>query len=314
MKQLVLIASLLLLFISCQKEFDITPKYSDFKNDLEAKNLYKNIKTLQQFRARIDTLNTNKTNPPIPIFTEKYTITGNIESSIYFDFFGNGISQQTVKMVYDSNNNLVQSTTTGKVFPERMVQTITKDTIAKTETQHTTINDSLYSTFISTFNESNKMIKQLKVVQQDTSEVLYSYTNKNQLAEETVTGKNGTIVNSYNYNTNGNIIESINGSAYFRIKTVYDYNGDRISKITEYNIADDGKEYLMKETTFDRYYNPIHEKHYENNVLSKELNIEYNFDAIGNWIKKTVALKSHTSSSKSFKPIYVETRTITYWN
>ncbi len=312
MKQLVLISSILLLFISCKKEFDITPKYSDFKNDLEIKNLYKNVKTLQQFRANIDTINTNKTDKPVPVFKEMYTIAGNIKSSTYFDFFGN--TQQTTKMVYDSNNNLIQSTTTGKVFPELMVQTITKDSIAKTETVHSTINNSLYSTFISTFNESYNMTQQLRIEQQDTSKVLYSYTSKNKLAKETVTNKSRTIINSYKYNINGSLIESINGSTFFRIKTIYDYDGDTISKITEYNIADDGIEYLMKETTFDRYYNPIHEKHYENNVLSKELNIEYNFDAIGNWIKKTVALKSHTPSSKTFKPIYVETRTITYWN
>lgn len=312
MKKTALIASILLLFISCKKEFDNTPKYSDFKNDLEVKNLYKTIKTLQQYRANIDTLNTSKTDKPVPIFTESYTIAGNIENSTYFDFFGN--TQQTIKMVYDSNNNLVKSTTTGKVFPELMVQTSTRDTIAKTEIQISTINDSLYSKFISTFNNSNNIAQQLRIVQQDTSKAIYNYNNENKLIKETITSKNGTEINNYKYNADGNLIESINGSNYFRIKTIYEYDGDRVSKIIEYNIAQDAKEYLMKETTFDSYYNPIHEKYYENNILTEELNIEYNFDTVGNWIKKTVALKAHASNSKTFIPNYIETRTITYWN
>jgi len=311
MKQFYFTLSIFLLFVSCQKEFDVTPKYSGFKTDLEAKNIFNNVKKLQQFRANVDTLNTSKTDKPVPIFSETYTAIGNIENTEYFDFFGK--TQQTVNIVYDSNNNVIKSTTRSTVFPEHMVKSIVRDSINKKEIQTIIINDSLFSEIISTYNTKDKIIEQLKINKQDTVKTTYSYNTKNQLTKESILENKTTVVNIYSYNSNGNITESINGSNYFRIKTTYTYNNNRISKITEHNIARDGKEYLMSEIIYDRYFNPIKEKHYENNILKEELKIAYNFDTIGNWVKKTVALKSHTSNSKKFIPIYVETRSLTYW-
>lgn len=311
MKQYFFIISILLLFTSCQKEFDVTPKYSNFKTDLEAKNIFSNVKKLQQFRANIDTLNTKKTDKPVPVFTETYTINGNVESTEYFDFFGK--TQQTVNAVYDSKNNLIKSITKSSVFPEHMVKSIIRDSVTKKEIQTIIINDSIYSKIVSTYNAKNKIIEKLKINKRDSIKTTYSYNTKNQIIKEAILEKKATITNTYSYNNHGNIIESINGSNYFRVKTTYTYNNDRVFKITEHNIAKDDKAYLMREVIYDRYYNPIKEKHYENNILKEELKITYNFDTIGNWIKKTVALKSHTSNSKKFIPIYVETRTLTYW-
>lgn len=311
MKQYLFIISILLLFTSCQKEFDVIPKYSNFKTDLEAKNIFSNVKKLQQFRANIDTLNTKKTDKPVPVFTETYTINGNVENTEYFDFFGK--TQQTVNAVYDSKNNLIKSITKSSVFPEHMVKSIIRDSITKKEIQTIIINDSIYSKIVSTYNAKNKIIEKLKINKRDSIKTTYSYNTKNQIIKEAILEKKATITNTYSYNNNGNIIESINGSNYFRVKTTYTYNNDRVFKITEHNIAKDDKAYLMREVIYDRYYNPIKEKHYENNILKEELKITYNFDTIGNWIKKTVALKSHTSNSKKFIPIYVETRTLTYW-
>ena len=115
------------------------------------------------------------------------------------------------------------------------------------------------------------------------------------------------------YDQNGNIVESINGFDNFKMKTITIYIAGRISKIEYHSIFDDSEQLLESVTEFDKYYNPLNEKTYQDSKLKRETKNEYKFDNNGNWIEKTVSLKEHFYNSKKFVAIYIESRKIEYW-
>ncbi|WP_299112854.1 hypothetical protein [uncultured Winogradskyella sp.] len=196
-----------------------------------------------------------------------------------------------------------------------MVELIKLDTIKKTEFRNITINDTLNIEFHSTFAKLDRIEERMKIENGDTTLIKYNYkfdSNENIILLEEI--ENGTkTVTENKYDQNGNIVESINGLNNFKMKTVTIYKAGQISKIEYYSIFDDSEQLLESVTEFDKYYNPINEKTYQENKLNRETKNEYEFDDNGNWIKKTVSLKEHFYNSKKFVPIYIESRKIEYW-
>tara|TARA_R110002049_G_scaffold200901_1_gene371614 strand:+ start:2951 stop:3895 length:945 start_codon:yes stop_codon:yes gene_type:complete len=304
---------ILSLFISCKNKLNIQPKYSDFETDLEARNLFGKVKEFSQFRANIKGSDKNQTEKQIIKLKESFNKNGFAKSSEYFDTFG--ITQQTTENFYDVNNYLQKSITIGQNFPKKMVELIERDTIKKTAFRKIVINDSLNYQFQSTLGKLDRIEKQTRIENGDTTQINYNYkldSNENVIFVEEIGGKEKNI-NEYKYDENGNVVESINGTDFFKIKTVTNYKDNRIIKVENYTISADLKQHLESITEFDNYYNPINEKTYQNSELNRETKNEYEFDNNGNWIKKTVYLKEHFANSKKFIPIYIESREIEYW-
>ncbi len=313
MKRAIHLILILSSFINCKKELNVQPKYSDFETHLEARNLFGTVKEFSQFRAKIKTSNKSQTEKPIINLKENFTKNGFVKSVSYYDTFGK--TQQITKSFYDANDNLQKRITKGENFPQNMVELIERDSIKKTEFRNITINDTLNFKFYSTFGKFDRIEEQIKIKNRDTTFVKYNYKfdlNNNLIQSEEIEKDNKT-VNEYKYDENGNIVESINGTEYFKIKTIITYKEKRITKSEYYNITADLKQPLESVTIFDNYYNPINKKTYQNSELNREIKNEYEFDNNGNWIKKTVYMKEHFAGSKKFIPIYIESRKIKYW-
>jgi hypothetical protein len=313
LKQIIHLTLILLLFISCNNKLNIQPKYSDFKTDLETKNLFGKVKEFSQFRENIKSSNNNKTKESIIKQKETFTKNGSLKKSEYFDSFGK--TQQTTENIYDGNNNLLKSITLNANYPQKMLELIERDTIKKTEFRKITINDTLNFEFHSTFGKFNKIQKQMKIENRDTTIINYNYVfdkNNNVIKLEQIE-KDNIIVNEYKYNEDGNVTESVTGTDIFNFKSIRKYQNKQLSMVTRYNSYSDLKEILIEITLYDKYYNPINEKKYENAELHREIKNKYEFDKNGNWIKKTVYLKEHFANAEKFIPIYIESREIKYW-
>lgn len=313
MKKTIHLILILLLLFSCKKELDIRPKYSDFETDLEAKNLFGNVKKYSLFRANIQGSDKSQTEKPIIKLKESFNKSGFVKRMEYFDTFGK--KQQITECFYDANDYLQKRTTKGGNFAKNMVELIKRDTIKKTEFRNITINDTLNIEFHSSFGKLDRIKEQIKIENGDTTYVRYNYkfdSNNNIILLEEIENETKTVTEN-KYDQNGNIVESINGFDNFKMKTVRIYKAGQITKIEYYSIFDDSEQLLESVTEFDKYYNPINEKTYQDSKLKRETKNEYKFDDNGNWIIKTVSLKEHFYNSKEFVPIYIESRKIEYW-
>ncbi|WP_299112852.1 hypothetical protein [uncultured Winogradskyella sp.] len=105
---------ILSLFISCKNELIIQPKYWDFETDLEAKNLFGNVKEYSQFRANIQGSDKRQTEKPIIRLKESFNKSGFVKRMEYFDTFGKTL--QITENFYDSNNYLQKRITKGGTF------------------------------------------------------------------------------------------------------------------------------------------------------------------------------------------------------
>ena len=113
----------------------------------------------------------------------------------------------------------------------------------------------------------------------------------------------------YKYDNNENLIELSFKSNFGTRKSIYRYNSDnRIVRIKEFANGQ-----IEKETDYDDFYNPIFIKLYDNGLLIKEIEYDYDFDHNGNWIKRIVSWKEYKGKSNNWIPVYYETRTITYF-
>jgi major membrane immunogen (membrane-anchored lipoprotein) len=314
LKQTILLTLILLLFISCNKELNIQPKYSDFKTDLEAKNLFGKVKEFSQFRENIKSSDKNRTEKSTINLKETFTKNGSLKKSEFFDSYGK--TQQTTENIYNEKGNLLKSITLNNNYPQKMVEKlIHSDSINRMESRMITINDTLNYKFTLKFDEFNNVKQQLKIENKDTLIVnfKYEYDSKKRLIKSEQLEKNNKSINQFEYDENGNVVELIFTSDFFKFKTVTTYMKNRLSKIENYNISKELKQELESITEFDNYYNPINKKTYQNSELNRESKNEYEFDNNGNWIKKTVYLKEHFANSEKFIPIYIENRKIKYW-
>tara|TARA_R110002051_G_scaffold113010_2_gene185710 strand:- start:897 stop:1910 length:1014 start_codon:yes stop_codon:yes gene_type:complete len=314
LKRTIHLILILSLFISCKNELNIQSKYSDFETDLEARNLFGKVKEFSQFRANIKSSEKKETEKSTINLKEVFTKNGSLKKSEYFDSFGK--TQQTTENNYDEKGNLLKTITLNHNYPKKMVEElIHSDSLNRMESRIITINDTLNYQFILNFDQFDNIKRQLKIENKDTMIVnfKYEYDSKKRLIKSEQLEKNNKSINEFKYNENGNVIESIFTSDFFKFKTVKTYVNKRLSKIENYSISKELKQELESITEFDNYYNPISKKTYQNSELNRETKNEYEFDNNGNWIKKTVYLKEHFANSKKFIPIYIENREIKYW-
>lgn len=319
MKKPFLLLILLNIISGCQfksdTQIDLTPVYTNFDNTWEERNLFGEIKTLEERKVIYQKV--KETEKTITTLREEYTHFGQLKAVTYFD--DRGEQTQHNQYFYNDQEYRNKIISINNIEPQqKIIQLISFDSINNSSTSFITINDSIEIKHISIFNEKDHIRKQVRIENQDTiiTPYTYEYNSKGKLISEKKTEEDSKeiYINDYKYDEQGNLIELSNKSKWFHYKTKTDWEDYRITKQTYYTITNDTKEHIDKIIEYNRSYLPINIKYYNGPELNRELKFIYEFDKKGNWIKRLVSLKEHTANSDSFIPIYTETRDITYWN
>ena len=317
MKKIYLLILISFFLLNCKEKAglntDLKPTYYDSENDREERNLYGKVKEIEQYKAIFQ--NDNDTRKPLPTLKEKFTDFGSLVKTEYFDNYGE--ITQIDQFYYDDNDFLKKSISENHLAKQKMIQLISYDSINNTTTRNILLNDSLNHKFISTFDSNDLIIKQIKIEEKDTVVRSYEYklndNNKRILEIEFEEGKQLSI-GTYKYDNQNQLIESSNKHEWMKQLTKTEWKNSRITKQTDYTISANSNKHLDRIIEYDKLFNPINEKIYENSELNRELNYDYEFDPFGNWIKRTVSMKEHFANSDKFIPIYIESREIKYWN
>ena len=313
-KHLLLILSFVFLAGCGSPEYK--PKYKDFKNSRERENLAGKVKTLEQYKANVIDYKTGETEKPVIEFKEEFTKDGYILYQAYFDHFGK--IEQNVKNKFDNKGYLQRSVSENFITNSRSVQTFKCDTLTgKPVYSHSVFDDSTDFETYSRYDKNGNITEQTNIQNGDTTtnRIEYKYDGKGNILSKRVIqnsedGKN-VYLTEYKYDQNGNQTELINKSDFYgEMKTTYEYDNDnRVKKITQF---DDGQ--IEQETFFDKFYNQTLVKYYNNGLLERELKYEYEFDNRGNWIERKAFMKEYAGQNKNWKPVYIETRKIEYFD
>lgn len=293
---------------------DLKPFYSDFENAWESNNLYGKIKELKQFKS--NSKGENKFEKPILNLIQKFTNLGEIREFESYDGFGEPIQKDVYE--YDSNDYLIKKISTNKPAQLNYVMTVKNDTVNKNSIRNVIINDSLKQQVTVFFDQKDFVTKQVAIEKGDTTTVnhKYHFENDNLISEIQFEENENNPVQEfhYKYDNIGNLIESRTKTEWIEYLIETEWKNNRIFKQTEYTISADLKKHLDRITEYDRQFNPVNIKIFENSELNRELDYIYEFDKFGNWTKRTVFMKEHFVNSNNFIPIYRETREIKYWN
>jgi hypothetical protein len=311
-KTITLLGSLLIL--SCSNT-EYSPKYSDFDNDWERENLIGKVKTIEQYKANVTDSRIKDDEIPIIQIKKEFTETGKISYEEYFDSFGR--LEYYNRNEFDSKDYKVNSTSENFVTSSKSVQTNTFDTlINKIISVNINFNDSSYLSGFFKYDKKDNLIAQLSIENGDTTSNIFEYNyavNGKILSKKQIQRTENGIyeyLNEFKYNLDSNLIELKNISEFSETSITYEYdNKSRIKKIAESNY---GK--IEKETFFDKFYNQTLVKFYNNGSIIKEMQFDYELDKTGNWIKRKVFVKEHTSQEIKWIPIYSEIRKIEYYD
>ena len=307
----------LLVLSSCKKESSGEQDFSAFEQgtDWESKNLVGKVKSITNYKATYLDSDGKKTREPIKTLREEFTEFGSTKRTEYYDDFGSLI--QTTTNEFDENQFFVKSLTTHHLRPHKSLMTIEHDTLNNLAIRNVVINDTINFKYIEEYDENDQLLRQTSIENSDT--VVWTakqkFDGKNRLIFKEVLPSNDDEPQtySYQYDSSGNITESINGNSQMKFKSTSKYNGKTLTERTSYIISADTKEHLQEITEYDKYGNPVISKAFENSELNREFKSKYILHQEGNWIKKVVSLKEHFADSKKFTPAYEETREIEYW-
>lgn len=323
MKKQAIIVFLLGLLMSCNT-IDFKPKYIDFENAWESENLIGRVKTLEQYKAKINNFKTGEKDLPLIEFKKEFTDKGNILNE---DYYGDsGQINSTIKIEYNKKGQRIKSTSKYLLIPLNSTVTSEFNTAGKLISVCIYQNDTLYEKDKFEYNNSGTLRTNTSIRSTDTSagKYEYKYNEKGKIIwkKQTETINNNRHENfiEFKYDKNGNLMELLskamsgNGSPVnvvsdYEIKTAYEYDRkNRIKKTIKYA---SGK--IEEEKEFDKFYNQLLVRFYDSGALNREMKYEYEFDAKGNWIERKVFLKQNFVQDKNWVPIFVETRKIEYY-
>lgn len=311
---------ILLIFIglSCQEKLEyateLKPTYTDFENNWEERNLFGKVKEIEWYKMVFQ--NAEKDGKPILNIKKSFTDFGSLKENSNYGSDGEIIQ----KDVYEYDNQKSHIKTISENIPAQInyILTVNNDTVNKTRTTKVVVNDTLNQQVKIFYNNKDIPSRKIEVKQNDTTNVefQYKYNKENKVISELQIEQNNndTIYSSnFKYDQNGNLVLSsykLYGSEYI---TEIEWENGRIKKQTEYTILPDLSKHINEIAEYDKLFNPVNSKVYENSEINRELKYKYHFDDKGNWIKREVSMKEHFVGSKKFIPIYVETRKIKYW-
>ncbi len=304
MRKIIHLIYILTLFLSCKKE-NISNYYES--EDLEERNLFGNVKSYAISGARINNFDVEQTEEFIIDLREEFTNNGQISSIEYFDYSGEPIEK--TKKFYD--DNCVKTVDSNG---EEVICTTT-DSLNRIEYQSHTINDRIKIKIIKVYNHLN-LIKTKMAIHEagaDTTFTEYAYkydSNNNVILKEEMTD-NYTNVFEYKYNEQGKMIEEYEEYEFYRYKKSITYKEGKISEINKQNLM--AMPYQRQDIIgYDQNKNETYLIGYLNHELKTINKYDYEFDDMGNWIKK-ITFSSESLENQKFKPVYMETRKIDYW-
>ena len=310
-RQIIKILSFLFL-IGCNS-VDYKPKYKDFENAWERENLIGKVKSLKQYKANVTDIETGETESPVIEFKKEFTESGYIFHEEHFDNFGN--LQQYTKNIYDKNGFRIESITENFLMPMKSSEKAIFDTIIKKQiSAHAIFNDSIKFDAFFKYDENGNLIESMSIENADTTIDRFEYeydNNKNIILKKQIQKVDSGFyeyIHEYKYNQEGNFVELSFKSDYAETKSTYEYDmNNRLQKISEYQSNE-----IQKETIFDKSYNKIRVRFFENGNPIREMKFKYKYDNKGNWIKNEVFVKENLETSKLI-PIYTEIREIEYY-
>lgn len=314
----ILLLLLLTTGFSCEKKqehlIDLKPIYTDFENVWEERNFFGKVLEVEWYKTEFQ--NDKKDGKSILKLKEKFTAFGALKEITNFDNVGKLIQKDEFE--FDAKEFFTKSVSTNKRASINYILTVQNDSINKTSTRNILINDSIKQVVKVFYNNKDYVIKQIAFEQNDTTIFHYKYKfNKADKIiseiqfEENIEEPFST--NEYEYDDNGNLIKFSYKTKWTEFITETEWKNERIYKKTEYTVSEDLKKYLNEVTEYDELFNPINSKTYKNSQLNRELNYQYKFDKIGNWIMRNVSMKEHFLDSNKFTPIYEENRKFKYW-
>ena len=290
---------------------DYQPKYKDFINHWESENLIGKVKKLEQYKAHVIDIGSEKTDKPIVEFKKEFTKLGNISYLEYFDGFGK--LEQYIKNEFDKNGYQIKSVSENFIMPSKYIEKTKVDTLTgKKLSVHAIFNDTTIFDLFFDYDSSGNLIKQTNIENGDTilGQFEYKYDSDGRIlsSKRIINNNSDETVKESKYNPEGNLLEVISKTKFFEVKLIYEYDKqNRIKKITEYKSGE-----IDNERFFDEHYNETMVRFYVKNSLSKEMKNEYKFDEIGNWIYRDVTMKEYSGSKKAIL-VYTESRNIEYY-
>lgn|GEM_PF-924141 len=290
---------------------DIVPTYSNFQNAREERNLFGKVKQIQWYK----TMYQNDLKKVLTL-QEEFTQVGNLKENSNYD--SSGVLIQKDLYEYDTEDVLRKIISSNQRSQINYVMTVFNDAKNKSTHRKLVINDSLKQEILSFYNDEDWVVRKIVIEKNDTTSVEYDYKfdkENNLIFEEQIDSetKKPIVINEYTYDSVGNLIRLSYKTEWTQMISETEWKNHRISKETQFTITKDLKKHLDEITEFDLLYNPVNTKIYENSKLNRELKYEYDFDEKGNWTKREVSIKEHFADSNKFIPIFLETRSITYW-
>lgn len=288
--------------------------YSSNKNDWKHDKLIGKVKTLVQYKANVINPGNGETETPRITFKKEYTKYGMILFQEYYDNFKN--LKQKTKNEYNDKGLIIKSTTEFYQPYSRMIQTNRYDTAGNLIFTNIAYNDTLSSSAKFAYNTHKDLVKGTDIQNGDTTVNLFEYRyNKNgkiiweKKVQNYKSGKDEYLI-TFKYDKKGNLIEERSKSQLFgEMKWVYKY--DNKNKLKESSEYENGQ--IQNEIYFNNNHNQTLARYYENGKLNREMKFDYKFDKAGNWVIKKAYLKENFLKGKTFKPVYIETRKINYY-
>jgi hypothetical protein len=329
MKKISSLLCLIILVLSCQTDtkettVDRTPVYRDFKNDLQARNLYGNIKTLTHtstlnFEGK-QSIDASKFKGIKTMEVYKYTKAGNVQTLESFGSSGRLLSITSYtynKKDFVESFEIKQFFADGEKMISRNVNRYQNDSLLVS--QKTFSNDVL--TFHATYdhNLEENSIAQLLVVDNDTIQATLTNILDDQGRVVAVTSQSKDeapkTLQTFTYDATGNLIVTIHKSGDKELRKEYTYKGKILKSLTsDMEDAPIANLPASFQEEYDASYNIIRKTYYDKDgAVLYQTKHEYEFDTVGNWIKSTTYSNMNSDNKDTFNIIRIETRDITYW-
>lgn len=303
----------LILLISCNSSNQVSPKYDEYKTDLERNFINGAVESIELFKANFN--DESKTEKPILQSYAKYDTSGNQIEFRQNDNFGKELSHSIREYI---NGNMVKESS----FSSENVKLVVLnhyDSIGHSHRSDMYINDTLkgFNVFrydsvgnvkeLSQFNALNKIVSKSSCIYDLYKKDKY----KTKIQVDSSENNNDSTIYKNVYDKSDRLVESVTLSKLMGIsKSVNQYDDKGfIEKITSYKNGQ-----IDQEKTYDKHHNILQISTYENEALVRTIYyIDYLFDKNGNWIERTAKIDNKLGREKGEKALYKEYRKIKYF-
>lgn len=237
---------------------------------------------------------------------ESFNEKGSLLSRKEYDHVGK--LKKSESFVYDLQNKKISSSSLIESYSRR-------EKFTRTDTGALIKNlsgNELISTSYLQLDEYDRITKMSGFGEKDTLINQYFYDENHRLVKEirynNKTGKTRTVVNDYQYNSDGLLSEETLDYGSDRAKVhVYQYEE---LKLVKKKLLFGGK--MRSTTEYDEFGNETLVQYYKRREVRKTERYTYKYDSSNNWISYQKDIKNHSSETANFQPNQVVRRSVTY--